>query len=53
MELVKRDGLNGKVIGIIDNDNREIAITEKEWERLKRSMDRFLKMANTSRLVLK
>ena len=53
MKLIKRPGLNCQVLHIFDNDGREIAITEKEWERLKRSRGRFLKMGNTSELILK
>ena len=52
MKLMKRQGLNCQVLHIIDNDGREIAITDKEWERLKRSATRFLKMPNTTSLIL-
>jgi|GEM_PF-5822596 len=53
MKLIKRPGENDPVLHIFDNDGREIVITEKQWERLKRSMGRFLKMSNTSELILK
>uniref|UniRef100_A0A6M3LS26 Uncharacterized protein n=1 Tax=viral metagenome TaxID=1070528 RepID=A0A6M3LS26_9ZZZZ len=53
LQVRKRKGLNCWVIDIIDHDGRNIAITDLDWNILKREVNHLLKSGNTTQAIMR